>query len=78
MGDEVVGFWLLLLRSRVAKELHVVTRIVLAVDQLINFLLATENMGVALEKALTHIIEDGQAKGFYFGTGLMHRYACSA
>ena len=42
------------------EELDVVAGVVLAVDQLVNFFLAADDVGIALEQALAHVVEDGQ------------------
>ena len=78
MQDEVIGFRLFLLGSRQLEELHVVVGVVLAVNQLVDFLFAVHYMGIALEQALTHVVEDGQAKGLDLVAGLFEGYTCSA
>lgn len=48
-----------LLRGRRLQELHVFAWVVLAVGQLVDLLLASKDVCVALEKALFEIVEDG-------------------
>lgn len=67
---EVVGLGALLVLRRRLQELHVVPRVVLAVNQLVDFLLATQNVGVALEQALPHVVEDRQAQRLDLGPKL--------
>lgn len=68
MGYEVVGLGLLLLGSGQLQKLDVVAGVVLAVDQLVDFFLATDDVGVTLEQALPHVVEDRQTQGFNLGT----------
>lgn len=45
-----------------AQEVHVVVGVVLAEGELVDLLLAAQQMGVALEEALLQVIEDRHAQ----------------
>ena len=57
---EIIDFGESLARSRRSQELDVLVWIVLAQIQLVYLLFAGENVGIALEKALLEVVENGE------------------
>ena len=65
---EVVGARQSLLGGRSLQELHVVLGVVLAIDQFVDFLLASQKVTVTLEHALPEVVEYMHAQRLDFQT----------
>ena len=72
---KIVGLWQPLVRSWSFQKVNIVLRIVLAISKLIDFLFASEKVGISLEKTLFKVIIDGQTKRFNLHSTSISRYA---
>jgi hypothetical protein len=61
-----------------AEEVHVFVGVVLAVGELVDLLLAGEEVGVALEEALLQVVEDGHAQRLHSQPTSLQTYALAA
>jgi hypothetical protein len=67
-----------LVRSGCAQEVDVLVGIVLAEGQLVDLLLAAQQMRVALEQALLQVVEDRHAQRLHAQSNSSRMYALAA